>query len=159
VEKIKNEDWGTVPAPGLSVPKKLDPVRTASGVKGGKGAEAHTVVAHADPYRNDFKLHTIRKIRTILSELRADSVQFTTLFTDNLVRMESLAQNVFKSEHNLVRSLTVQLAQWVEEEQRVEFTVRLSKFRLTLNKDFRNFVIEKPKPLFDIEAFDWENSL
>lgn len=165
IERVKLEDWvasaaQTVPV-GQAAVKKTETVnkqlnQTSKFAKTTVPVvEKQQLPSIADGYKIDIKTRGIKLIVLVVERMRLVVKSFSDAFNRKIDQLESIAQNTFKSEAALVKTMVAHIAQNIESETKIEHAIELSKFKLTINKDNTNFTIAKPKLLFNLDVVNW----
>ena len=124
--------------------------------KNNKTSDFQNMQNSTDEIIVELKIKVIKRI-VYLSNAFKEFVVLTTFQTnENISLLELLTQNVFKTENGLIKSTVVYLAKKIEDEAKLEHSIKMDKFKFVVDRDFSNFMIEKPKPLFDLEMIDWK---
>ena len=156
LEKIKNDDF--VNSSQTNQTKKTEGGKPNSLNKNSKQAEVSLTQNEMDPLKNDLKSKIVKRIETVIFKMKEFVSVHLNLFQNNVSKMESLAQNVFKTELDLIKSTSVYISESIEQETKLHYSLQLDKFKLIINKNYLNFIIQKPKPLFDLDKVDWDSA-
>lgn len=103
----------------------------------------------------NLKIKIVKRIQSIARVFKEYVSVSVADFNEMISKLELLNQNVYKTEYNLIKSTCVQIASQIEEESKLEYSMQLEKFKLNVDRDSLNYIIEKPKPLFDLDLIDW----
>ena len=152
IDRIKNDDFGQLT--GGNQLKKVENGKQNVANKNTKLNENATSQI-VDPIRTDLKIKIVRRINLLVSKIKEFVNTSLDSFSTNFVKMELITQNVFKSEYELINSLVGYASNAIEKETKLEYLLHMQKFKLLIDKDCLNFVVSKPKPLFDLDKIEW----
>lgn len=87
-------------------------------MKGAKVADQTAVSVPVDGNKIKIKHLTAKRVLSIISELRKAVESYSEWFTENMTQLETLTQNVYKTEATSVKSVVAHFAQSIEEKEK-----------------------------------------